>query len=42
LNLFAGVEFEGRLKLKDENGDTLIESDYDPAAIFGGTFEFRF
>ena len=42
LNLFAGIEFGGRLKLKDEDGDTLIESDYDPAAVFGGTFEFRF
>jgi hypothetical protein len=42
LNLFAGIEFGGTLKLKNEDRDTLIESDYDPAAIFGGTFEFRF
>ena len=42
LNLFAGMEFAGRLKLKDEFGDTLAESDYDTAAIFGGTFEVRF
>lgn len=42
LNLFAGVELGGRLKLKDRHGDTLAKSDYDTAAIFGGTFQLRF
>jgi hypothetical protein len=42
LNLFAGIEMGGKLKLKDEFDILLEESKYDPAAIFGGTFEFSF
>ncbi|MFC1690396.1 hypothetical protein ACFL07_12220 [Pseudomonadota bacterium] len=42
LNLFAGIEMGGRLKLKNEFDELLAESDYDPAAIFGGTFNIRF
>jgi len=42
LNLFAGIELGGKLKLKNEFDELLAESDYDPAAIFGGTFELRF
>lgn len=42
LALFGGMEFGGTLKLKDSFGETLSETDYDPAPIFGGTFELRF
>lgn len=42
LGMFAGFEFAGKLKLKDANGDLISESSYDPAAIFGGTFELHF
>ena len=37
-----GVELGGKLTLMNEVGDTLAESDYDPAALFGATFDFRF
>jgi hypothetical protein len=40
--VFAGIEFGGELKLKDEMDNLVAKSDYDPAPIFGGTFEFRF
>jgi len=39
---FAGLEFNGKLKIKDAAGDLLEESDYDPALLFGAAFEFRF
>ena len=42
LSVFAGIEFGGTLKLKDATGDVIDESSYDPAPIFGATFEFRF
>jgi len=42
LSVFAGVAFGGKLKLKDALGLTVDESKYDPAALFGATFEFRF
>ena len=42
LSLFGGMEFGGTLKLKDSFGETLSETDYDPAPLFGGTFELRF
>lgn len=42
LSVFAGVEFGGKLKLKDAAGDVIEESSYDPAAVFGATFEYRF
>ena len=42
LSFFAGIEFNGNLKLKDAVGDDLAESSYDPAPLFGATFEFRY
>lgn len=42
LAAFAGMEFGGKLKLKDPYGETLSESKYDAAAIYGATFELRF
>jgi hypothetical protein len=42
LTLFAGVEFGGRLTLKDALDETVAESDYDPAPIFGATARFSF
>jgi len=42
LSVFAGIELNGTLKLKDALGDVVEESDYDPAALFGATFEIRF
>ncbi len=42
LSVFAGMEFGGKLKLKDTQDIVIEESKYDPAPIFGGTFEFRF
>jgi hypothetical protein len=41
-SVFAGVEFGGKLKLKNALDIVVEETKYDPAAIFGGTFEFRF
>ena len=42
LSVFTGVELGGTLKLKNATGDVVDESSYDPAPIFGATFEFRF
>jgi len=42
LSFFAGIEFAGKLKLKNTLDVVVEESEYDPSAIFGGTFEFRF
>ncbi len=42
LSVFAGIELGGTLKLKDAMGDVIEESNYDPAPIFGASFEFRF
>jgi len=42
LSVFAGMEFGGKLRLKDAQGNVVEESKYDPAPIVGGTFEFRF
>lgn len=42
LSLFGGIEFAGKLKLKNSLDETISETKYDPAAIYGGTFEFRF
>ena len=42
LSVFTGIELNGTLKLKDSMGDVVEESDYDPAALFGATFEIRF
>jgi hypothetical protein len=40
-SVFVGVELFGTLKLKDPAGHVLEESDYDPAPLFGATFEVR-
>jgi hypothetical protein len=42
LSVFTGLQFNGKLKLKDAMGDVLEESDYDPALLFGATFDYRF
>jgi hypothetical protein len=41
LSLFAGAELGGELRLEDARGNTLAESDYDPAAIVGINFRLR-
>jgi outer membrane scaffolding protein for murein synthesis (MipA/OmpV family) len=41
-SVFAGLEFAGQLKLKDALDEVVEESDYDPALLFGATFEIRF
>jgi len=40
-SVFTGVELFGTLKLKDPDGHVLDESNYDPAPLFGVTFEVR-
>jgi hypothetical protein len=40
--VFAGLEFGGKLKLKDSAGVVIDESSYDPAPLVGATFEVRF
>jgi hypothetical protein len=42
LSVFAGVELGGELELKDVSGQVLSSQEYDPAPIFGATFEFKF
>jgi len=42
LTVFAGIEFGGKLKLKNSLDIIVDESKYDPAAIFGAAFEYRF
>jgi hypothetical protein len=41
-SVFAGIELNGTLKLKNSMGDAIEESDYDPAPIFGASFDVRF
>lgn len=41
-NVFAGVEFAGKLKLKNADDVIIDESKYDPAPIFGANFQYRF
>jgi hypothetical protein len=41
-SVFAGLEFGGKLKLRNTLDILVEESKYDPAPVFGGTFEFRF
>ena len=41
LSVFAGIEFGGSLKLKDAQGRTVQEADYDPAPIFGLIVDVR-
>lgn len=42
LSVFAGIQFSGKIKLKDAMDDLVEETKYDPAMLFGATFEFRF
>ena len=42
LSVFAGLEFNGKLKLKNALDELVDESSYDPAPLFGATFKFRF
>ena len=42
LALFAGLQFGGKLKLKNAEGDLISESSYDTAPIYGATFELKF
>ena len=42
LSVFAGIELNGTLKLNSANGDDIDESSYDPAPIFGASFDIRF
>jgi len=41
-SVFTGLELGGTLKLMDSKGIKVDESDYDPAPLFGATFEFRY
>lgn len=42
LAVFAGIELDGTLKIKNPVGDVIDESSYNPAPIFGAIFELRF
>jgi len=42
LNVFTGLAFNGELKLKNSAGDTVEETEYDPALVFGAAFDFSF
>jgi outer membrane scaffolding protein for murein synthesis (MipA/OmpV family) len=42
LNVFAGVVFGGKLRIKDSMDVVVDESDYDPALLLGATFNYRF
>ena len=42
LAVFIGTELGGRLTLMDDIGQVIERSDYDPAPLFGATFDFRF
>jgi len=42
LAVFTGLELAGSLRLKNAQDVTVEESDYDPAPLFGATFEFRY
>ena len=39
--LVGGVKLGGEFRLEDENGNRLIEEDYDPAGFVGFIFRFR-
>jgi len=41
-SVFTGLEFGGKLKLKDSMNVLVEESDYDTALLFGATFDVRF
>jgi hypothetical protein len=42
LAVFAGMELNGTLKLKNALGELVDESSYDPALLFGASFGFHF
>jgi len=42
MSVFAGIELNGTLEIKDSMGDDIEESSYDPAPLFGATFDVRF
>lgn len=42
LTVLAGLAINGELKLKDSDGVTVEQTDYDPALLFGAAFEYRF
>ena len=42
LSVFAGIELNGKLKLKNAADELVEESSYDPAPIFGATFKLHF
>ena len=42
LSAFAGLEFAGKLRIKDSMDVLVDESKYDAALLVGATFEFRF
>ena len=42
LALLVGVELGGELRLEDEQGKLITDSDYDPSGFLGFTFNFRF
>lgn len=42
VSMFMGLEFAGKLKIKDSDGELLEESKYDPALLAGVSFNFRF
>jgi len=42
LNVFTGLAINGELKLRNSEGDTVAETDYDPALVFGAAFDYSF
>jgi len=42
LSVFAGLELAGEIRLNNDQDITIEESSYDPAPLFGATFEFRY
>ena len=42
IGILGGVEVGGELRLEDENGNTIIEENHDPAGFLGITFSARF
>jgi len=42
LNVFTGLAVNGELKLRNAAGDTVEETDYDPAMVFGAAFDYSF
>ena len=42
ISVLGGVEVGGELRLEDENGNTIIEENHDPAGFLGIAFSARF